>query len=221
MTLSPSFAGWARTLVRLSCATALAVATSAACALELRTEPLDNDTSYLVATGEITQADVWVLGPALAAKRSKYLVLDSVGGDIDAALELGNVVRHFGWDVYVPSNASCVSACIFIFVGGVNRDVGDGSVLGVHQFYGAPEGASAAEVQKRTQALSADILDHLITLGIDPAILSIASRTAPDDMYVFTREELDRYRLTRAVSLCPFPDDYDVNDPLGLYPGCK
>jgi ATP-dependent protease ClpP protease subunit len=57
--------------------------------------------------------------------------LNSLGGEVDAAIEIGRFVRDKQGNVLVVENASCASACIFILAGGAYRAVR--GTLGIHR----------------------------------------------------------------------------------------
>ena len=92
---------------------------------------------------------------------------DSVGGDLNAGLALGRILRKGGFDTVVGDecgefggtpikqrvvlhDSGCFSACAYAFMGGSNRQVRKDNALGVHQFYGrssqVDEGRSQAMV---------------------------------------------------------------------------
>lgn len=49
------------------------------------------------------------------------VALDSSGGDVEAAIENGKAIRKHGASTVVPPGASCASACVYAFIGGVER----------------------------------------------------------------------------------------------------
>jgi hypothetical protein len=61
------------------------------------------------------------------------LDLDTSGGNVESALEIGRFARENDLNVMVPPNAVCASACVFILAGGVTRYV-EGKV-GIHRPY--------------------------------------------------------------------------------------
>ena len=50
--------------------------------------------------------------------QQKFLKLNSTGGWVQAALEVGIVVRFYGIQTVIPKNALCISACSMVFVAG-------------------------------------------------------------------------------------------------------
>jgi hypothetical protein len=88
------------------------------------------------------------------ASYSKELHLHSPGGDLVAALELGQLIREAGlstyvgrsipleglMDVYDYNRPVCASACAYAFLGGVTRSFGVDAVFGVLKRPGFPGG---------------------------------------------------------------------------------
>lgn len=58
-----------------------------------------------------------LLGQNFYAK-NRILSLNSIGGWVHSAIELGLIVRHYGIKTVIPRNAVCISACSMVFVAG-------------------------------------------------------------------------------------------------------
>ena len=55
------------------------------------------------------------------------------GGDVDAAMKIGQIIRENEWPVTVSGNSKCFSSCALIYIAGVSRmNVG---VIGLHRPY--------------------------------------------------------------------------------------
>lgn len=221
----------------LACILGMSSQTSA---LELETGRYeDTGTRYIRVTGPIRPGDALVLRGLLGAEPDPAVViLNSHGGSVTEALEMGRDIRRHAASTYVGKGQKCVSACILAFVGGVRRAVSKDGELGSHQFYWpdgqAPAGAQATAMSQR---LSASVLRHFIALDVDPEALTLIMETPPEEMLIFTRTLLERFRLvgeTTAYSNpltvipkgehrpgCPFPETYLNSDPLNLYPACR
>lgn len=172
---------------------------------------------FLEASGVIEPADLPQVAKALASNAPEYLVLDSPGGDVRTSLSIGRLVRAYGVDTYVPEGGVCYSACVFLFSSGVERLVSTAGKVGVHQFYGGHAGARAEVVQAETQRLSGTILAFLLEMGVSALVSVVASDTPPDDIHVFSPEELEAYGLS-LVARCPTGDEFGAHDPMGLFP---
>jgi hypothetical protein len=68
---------------------------------------------------------------------STQVLLKSGGGDIEAGMRIGRIIREDGLDTDIHGH--CESSCVFIFISGVRRTVhinshmDESSKLGVHQ----------------------------------------------------------------------------------------
>ena len=119
------------------------------------------------------------------------LVLISDGGSVYGALSIAFQVHERGMTTIVPAEGWCYSACAYIYFAGATRELA--GELGVHQI--STEGEISLS---GAQTTIADILDALETFDVDPGILSVMFRTAPDDIHVFSADEIERYRIERS-----------------------
>src|SRR5262249_41365845 len=65
-------------------------------------------------------------------KRPNLVYLASGGGVFIEGIALGTYLRNNGFATRIGRGQSCASACVFIFIGGVIREVEPGGRLGVH-----------------------------------------------------------------------------------------
>jgi hypothetical protein len=82
----------------------------------------------------------------------------------------------------VAKGMGCYSACAYIFFAGAQRYV-EGE-LGVHQI-----SAQVADLVLAQTTLG-DLLDALDKFGVQQQIITVMLRTPPDDMYIFTPQEV-------------------------------
>ncbi|MFT6531837.1 MAG: hypothetical protein ACJASC_001383 [Limimaricola cinnabarinus] len=149
--------------------------------------------------GRIAPGDAVRLTPLLDAADPRPAIawLDSPGGSVADALELGRVLRNEGIDTALSAEAVCLSACPYLLAGGAARRVAEGAWVGVHQHYfdqnAALPAIFAVEDIQRGQG---DVMEYLIEMGIDPALMRHALVTPPDEIYLLLPEELERYGLT-------------------------
>lgn len=119
------------------------------------------------------------------------LVLHSPGGSVRDAIAMARAIRDKGIATEVPENGYCASSCPLVFAGGAARSIGEPAWLGVHQAFAATqEDGTIADGMANGQAISAEVLDLLVEMSVDPAAWIPALRTPADALYVFTREEL-------------------------------
>ncbi|MGI9478810.1 MAG: hypothetical protein ACR2PI_19065 [Hyphomicrobiaceae bacterium] len=126
----------------------------------------------------------------------KKLYLHSPGGSVRDALMMARLLRRNAIDTVVPQDAYCASSCPIVFSGGKRRVAGKRAWIGVHQIYAAastPGGIN--DGMAHAQAISGQVQEHLDKMGIDPAAWIHAMKTPSDQLYVFTRKELETYRF--------------------------
>ena len=89
----------------------------------------------LFAWGHIDSGDSERFRAAIErAKPVEELILFSGGGVLEEGLQIGRIVRAEKLTTHIRRGMMCISACNFIFMGGVVRSVDPGGVFGVHMF---------------------------------------------------------------------------------------
>jgi hypothetical protein len=121
------------------------------------------------------------------AKMTRLLSLHSAGGDITAALELGELIRKArfntligrsmplddpgrGMAAYDYKVSVCTAACAYAFLGGVTRSYRKTDVYGLPG-PGSDGSASAAD----PQGFSASLATYIEKMGADPQVLQAAA----------------------------------------------
>ncbi|MBV1934096.1 MAG: hypothetical protein KUG59_05370 [Parvibaculaceae bacterium] len=131
-------------------------------------------TSYFLARrtrfiirGEIT--------PSLAAyvetlpdSRLKLVELDSVGGDVVAAISIARRIRSVGGHTYVGSRGKCFSSCGVIFLGGVRRVAASNALFLLH--YAKQESSDPQFALESSIWGTVALIETMIDLGADPAL---------------------------------------------------
>jgi len=137
----------------------------------------------------------------------KVVDLDSPGGSVNDALEMGKLIRAEGFATSVTSGALCASSCPLVFAGGIERRATPASAIGVHQIYASvtaesvPAGlAAAGAAMSDAQKTTATITRYLTDSGVDPALWLHALETPPNRLYYLSPEELTKYRLSTDLS---------------------
>lgn len=157
----------------------------------------------------------------------------SPGGDLGAALKLGRIIRRLGlptvvggkyesakWDdrgrvierIEVPSG-ECSSACVYAFLGGVDRSVEVDGALGLHQFRGVDGDGGEGRAQVAMTAIAA----YLDEMDVDRRLLDIAGLTPSNRLYQLSVEEAQDLNVDN-VSPPPFsPWTIDADSNGRLY----
>ncbi len=124
-----------------------------------------------------------------AAPKAKLLTLNSAGGTVQMALLIADDVHERGLSTYIAKESGCHSACALIFLAGVERQA-DGA-LGVHQI------SSESGDLVSAQLSISDILDVLNRFDTPIEVMTWMFKTPPNDMHVFTTDEIARYKINR------------------------
>ena len=144
--------------------------------------------------------------------------LHSPGGQVVPALKLGLNMRQFGTAVVVArvlpgssedpngqfAPARCMSACVFVLMGGKRRVVPTQSLVGIHRMFREdfsydPGGDRNRKHEKlfATGSMVDLIGRYASTMGISRELVSEAEKVSPEDIHIVTRQELVRWRLGR------------------------
>ena len=143
------------------------------------------------------------------------VLLQSPGGTVVGAMQLGTVFRKIGAAVIVAGTRSagegeqvdlvqgaCVSACVYAFIGGARRVVPSISLLGIHRMAITQDVEDANGQRGRLQIFgSPDIVAALASytkaMGVDPHMISYAETIAPEHLHIVPPREIARWRLGR------------------------
>ena len=185
-------------------------ATSQASKFELNGSTLIYDTSSASneQEQEITWEDVDELDALLKSEQSiKEIELNSVGGDVEAAFYMADLIIDYELDTNV--NGTCESACTLMLLAGERRTVERGSWVGFHQSYwDAPyiqgyfernkdsKGWSnafefASWMYEDTQREVLRNLQYFVERGVDAGFAIKTMKATSDDMWYPRRKELE------------------------------
>ena len=150
-------------------------------------------------SGEITRADVAsaaLMVGLLERGRQKIagntVWLDSNGGDIDAGMELGRMLRDRGIYTLVGKNDQCMSACVFVFMGGERRSVA--GRLGIHRPF-FPYTHETPDRQARFRHLTKVLREYIDELDFPASLYEAVMLVPPESIRILTPGELKTYYL--------------------------
>lgn len=153
----------------------------------------------LTAEGTIDPGAATRFSEEIAARGEyvKIVSLNSPGGSLDDAMAMARLIREKKLATDVADGALCASSCPLILSGGAERHAGTKAAIGVHQFYaaGKVDGIGAAQAMSDAQATTARITRLLAELDVDPAMWLHALDTPPRQLYYFSPEQLESYRI--------------------------
>jgi hypothetical protein len=144
-------------------------------------------------SGTITERDAKAL-EALSAELERSLLhvnLNSRGGDVLAAMQIGRLIRKYDgstwvdWDAADKADAKCYSSCALIFIAGVWRVIGSFGSLGLHRPYLASVPQSRQAVEKQVQLMLAQVKQYVAEMGITDNFYQQMVNTEPSQMVVY------------------------------------
>jgi hypothetical protein len=126
------------------------------------------------------------------------LQLHSSGGDPDAAIRIGRIIRARRLNTVVPESARCSSACVYILAAGVQRYAF--GAVGVHQArYNRVSGE--ADMAARVRAHEREIRRYYDEMGIGPGLVEAMFSTPAWSIRVLTEDEKHDWRLSGTDSV--------------------
>lgn len=121
-------------------ALAITLFTSPALAADIS---LQGDLTIII-EGEIKYGDDAIFREKANLTKGKALVhLESLGGNLDAALQIGEMIRQRGFAT--DAGGHCTSACALIWLGGKPRFIGPNGKIGFHAVWNKTDGEVSAQ----------------------------------------------------------------------------
>ena len=139
-------------------------------------------------TGTITERDAekfQEISNELEYSDYPLIILDSVGGDVSAAISIGKLVRKVDGRTMIVSK--CYSSCALIFIAGVQRDsVGK---LGLHRpyFSSAPQDREALE--KQVPLMLSMLKGYVAEMNVTDGFYQQMVNTEPSRMAVYQADD--------------------------------
>jgi hypothetical protein len=153
---------------------------------------------YLFLKGRISPDDVAIFKRSLentGGNGSLMLILDSEGGDLTTAIEIGRLVRHWPDSLVIVSlDSKCFSSCVFVLAGGLHRVV-HGKV-GIHRPFNSKTDARTFEsTQKTFRALEQSAKSFLKDVNVPTSLYDEMMSVRPEKLRLLTEQELARFGI--------------------------
>lgn len=142
--------------------------------------------------GEIMSSDIAAVTAALRQGCPTFYI-NSPGGDVDTALEIGKRIRAAAIPVAVGSHDACASACVFLYAAGVQR-VPYGPVY-IHRPYLLGTGGSYTQTQATYADLDRRVRAYLKSMNVNPGLLDEMMRVPPEQSRALGLKEMERYGM--------------------------
>jgi len=123
--------------------------------------------------------------------------LDSGGGDVDVALDMGRIIRREKQRVFVPASHKCFSACVFLLAAGVER-VAYGDNVGIHRpyFSALSNTEDVSAVRAKREAINKRIRAYFDEMDIPQGLLDLMLSIPPGEIKILSETELVSFRLS-------------------------
>lgn len=122
-----------------------------------------------------------------------HAYLQSRGGDVHTAVEIGRLLRAHEARV---STDLCMSSCVLVLIGGVERHVWiyskPGWGVGLHRpYFGTlSPSLSSAEIARERQRLLMEVAGYIKDMNVSSRLLDLMEAIPPEKMKVLTQSEV-------------------------------
>ena len=132
--------------------------------------------------GEIRTEDVAAFSAALDRMDGRPTIyLSGPGGDVNAAIAIGRIIRKR--TIFVLVTDKCFSSCALIYIGSVYRT--SLGAIGLHRPYFRGKPQSASQLQDALPKMMLDIKAYVREMGITDEFTNAMLNTPPEEMLVF------------------------------------
>lgn len=115
-----------------------------------------------------------------ARELQRLVRLHSPGGDIDAAMRIGETIRRAEVTTVIPENAICASACVLLHVAGVNRLVA--GRIGLHRTYSTALTKTEVDAKLTRERLDTTVREYLKRMNVPESLLFAMNSTPPESI---------------------------------------
>jgi len=156
-------------------------------------------------SGVITEADqreVKAIADRLVAATTtrapfvptQFFMLNSEGGDIEAAIGIGRQLRRIGASTLMWDGSQCLSSCVFILAGATRRTIA--GRIGIHRPYSLRTDQRPYEaVQQDQRRLAKLAKDYLEEVNVSTSLYDAMIRIPPEKMRLLSRADLEHFGI--------------------------
>lgn len=153
-------------------------------AADITVEPNPGGPALIRVTGPIVQEDAAKFEGIASGYTSAFVVFDSHGGSVYAALKMGTLIREKRFTTLVGSDTVCASACALAWLGGTTRFMAANAHIGFHAAFMDQNG------NKVTVGFgNAMIGAYLAKLGLPDQAIYYVTQAPPDDITWLSYDE--------------------------------
>jgi hypothetical protein len=166
-----------RSILPICLLVAVAMSPGRASAAEITVAESNDGRSYLTISGQITREDGKKFRTLATSRDADTVFLASPGGSINAAIEIGKMVRLKRMTTIVVSQDYCASACGLIWLAGERRLLTAKARVGFHTTYIYRDGI------RRASAIGNAVVGRYIAfLNLPTQAFAFATAAGPDEV---------------------------------------
>src|SRR5437899_5783746 len=182
-------------------------APSCSAEIAMNCDPQPGRTCFILITGTITAEDARVVAkiPAEIGKgnSSRAVVnLNSRGGDTDAAMAIGRVLRSLHVVASVGIDQVCASACVLLLAAGTTRIVATGVAghvkgrVGIRRLYSMSTSEKDYDsLQRKYQQIESKVRAYLKEMNVPESLYDAMMRIPSENIHFLSASELTGYSL--------------------------
>jgi ATP-dependent protease ClpP protease subunit len=121
--------------------------------------------------------------------------LDSLGGDVSSAMEIGRLIRAKHATAIVWQNSRCASACVLVLAGAADRITIGPVVIHRPYFSASPSEQSYTDTQKQFVGLRDVVRSYLQEMNVSVVLWDTMTSINPSDAHALTGEEMKNFGL--------------------------
>jgi hypothetical protein len=162
---------------RCAVALALMVTIAPANALTIRELERQGDIRVVALDGKFEPKDDKRFLDFIIGFERAVIVLNSAGGRLEPAIEIGSTIRKRKFATLVHDGATCASACGLVWLAGVSRAMGPVAKLGFHGAHVVRDGQPL-----HSDAGNSKVVAYLATLKLSSRVIRYVTERAPHDL---------------------------------------
>ncbi len=168
-------------------------------------------TAFVPIQGEIDSDKYLTVANALRDFQGVVVVrIESLGGDVRAAISLGRLFRNYRASITVPVDGICASACVLIYAGGSVRFLAPGAKLIVHRPYlTGIATADNAETRSRYVELRSSVTRYLSDMNVASGLFDLMQGIPPADQRILSDVEAKSFGL---IQVDPVEEELRVDE---------
>lgn len=151
--------------------------TSTALAADIEAVELDDENVAILIVGDIEPGDAVKFRGEAGKHGDVIVLLESDGGSVLAAIEIGEIIRLRGYPTAVINGSTCNSACALIWLAGSPRALSKSGRVGFHAAYSDQNGS-----MRESGAANALVGRYLTLLNLPEKALLFATTSPPTGM---------------------------------------